>query len=624
VNVNFVFYRSCTDTVDSVLNPNDDRNKGNGTNKSLLVTDRPVSLKTENGAKNNKGNSNVAIESHSTHSNDVDMRDETEVLDLCVKKPQNDVIKLVSSTNTASVAHDVEINFDAPMDLSKGSKVAVEDTVIRRDADNIGATSTSVADLPTDCEGQLRYIRELEMELRSEEAKLVFLKKIYLSQVSATIKSSKDVGKQLSQSASTIVANAARQPNGALKGLPSNNASLSGVKGQGHSPSPLMAHQPPSSRTVIPSPLAVPNVTKILPGARGSIIAGHSAAASLKPMTNTVSSGQRSVVSHPSINAMVPSGGHRSQPQANGPKASLPAVPDANSAQRQAAAKMALRKQLEKTLLQIPPPKPPPPEMNFVPNLVSGEFVPLVGLEEVVKYMQEAASRIKGEKPAEVRYVFNPFVCVQCGTDFTPVWKRDRPGSKNVICELCVSSNQKKALKHEHTNRLKSAFVKALQQEQELEQRLQMAPVAPVQPPAVASPASSHHASTSRSSGSGRSSSQREASSGHSTSSSLSAAHQSALLNAHSAASLAALYKGLTAEQLQLQQSLFHQQLHSLGAFAAAGSPHLAFPYSPLAAAAATAASMKGSLSMNDLQQQFLLDLIPRSLPSSSSSLWRP
>lgn len=29
------------------------------------------------------------------------------------------------------------------------------------------------------------------------------------------------------------------------------------------------------------------------------------------------------------------------------------------SAQKQAAAKLALRKQLEKTLLQIPPPKPP-------------------------------------------------------------------------------------------------------------------------------------------------------------------------------------------------------------------------------------------------------------------------
>lgn len=35
-----------------------------------------------------------------------------------------------------------------------------------------------------------------------------------------------------------------------------------------------------------------------------------------------------------------------------------------------------------------------------------------------------------------------------------------------------MSSNQKKALKAEHTSRLKAAFVKALQQEQEIEQRI--------------------------------------------------------------------------------------------------------------------------------------------------------
>jgi len=44
-----------------------------------------------------------------------------------------------------------------------------------------------------------------------------------------------------------------------------------------------------------------------------------------------------------------------------------------------------------------------------------------------------------------------------------------------VICESCVTTNVKKALKAEHTNRLKTAFVKALQQEQEIEQRLAQA-----------------------------------------------------------------------------------------------------------------------------------------------------
>lgn len=44
---------------------------------------------------------------------------------------------------------------------------------------------------------------------------------------------------------------------------------------------------------------------------------------------------------------------------------------------------------------------------------------------------------------------------------------------QGIMCEACIVSNQKRALKAEHTNRLKTAFVKALQQEQEIEQRMQ-------------------------------------------------------------------------------------------------------------------------------------------------------
>ncbi|KAJ8983373.1 hypothetical protein NQ317_010464 [Molorchus minor] len=136
-------------------------------------------------------------------------------------------------------------------------------------------------------------------------------------------------------------------------------------------------------------------------------------------------------------------------------------------AQRQAAAKLALRKQLEKTLLQIPPPKPPPPEMHFIPNPSNTEFIYLVGLEHVVDFLT---------KDSKTPLPPAPFVCSQCQSDFTPVWKwetnKKNKGNKSVICEQCVTNNVKKALKAEHTNRLKTAFVKALQQEQEIEQRL--------------------------------------------------------------------------------------------------------------------------------------------------------
>ena len=95
------------------------------------------------------------------------------------------------------------------------------------------------------------------------------------------------------------------------------------------------------------------------------------------------------------------------------------------SAQKQAAAKLALRQQLEKTLLQIPPPKPPPPEMHFIPNPTNSEFIYLLGLEECVsKYLNED----KNPGPQTM-----PFSCSQCHTDFTPTWKWDK-GAKGTNC----------------------------------------------------------------------------------------------------------------------------------------------------------------------------------------------
>lgn len=87
-------------------------------------------------------------------------------------------------------------------------------------------------------------------------------------------------------------------------------------------------------------------------------------------------------------------------------------------AQKQAAAKLALRKQLEKTLLQIPPPKPPPPEMHFLPNPTNAEFVYLLGLEHVVDYL----TKDKKTTPQPQQ----PFRCAQCKIDFTPVWKMEK------------------------------------------------------------------------------------------------------------------------------------------------------------------------------------------------------
>ncbi|NWT95171.1 P66A protein, partial [Urocynchramus pylzowi] len=83
-----------------------------------------------------------------------------------------------------------------------------------------------------------------------------------------------------------------------------------------------------------------------------------------------------------------------------------------------------------------------------------------------------------------------PYLCAQCHTDFTCRWREEKNGT--IMCETCMASNQKKALKAEHTNRLKAAFVKALQQEQEIEQRILQQTAPPGQP--KAEPVGQHHA----------------------------------------------------------------------------------------------------------------------------------
>ncbi|KAM6107277.1 transcriptional repressor p66-alpha isoform 1-T2 [Pterocles gutturalis] len=153
--------------------------------------------------------------------------------------------------------------------------------------------------------------------------------------------------------------------------------------------------------------------------------------------------------------------------QANATTTSAASIGNSNDspASRQAAAKLALRKQLEKTLLEIPPPKPPAPEMNFLPSAANNEFIYLVGLEEVVQNLLETQGKVSVAVSSR-----EPYMCAQCKTDFTCRWREEKNGT--IMCETCMTSNQKKALKAEHTNRLKAAFVKALQQEQEIEQRI--------------------------------------------------------------------------------------------------------------------------------------------------------
>ncbi|XP_037052532.1 transcriptional repressor p66-beta-like isoform X2 [Bradysia coprophila] len=353
-----------------------------------------------------------------------------------------------------------------------------------------------------------RNLRKLRDELRNEETKLVLLKKIKQSQ-------------QLLKENIIVTPSVAPLPTSVMtKGsLTLTPTTLPATAPPAHlknrTPSISMSRSTHGAMPMLPTRSSLPGGAVLTAGGspnRGGM--NQSRTGSNLSITPSVT------ITPTSATGM--SGKHRNHPISNINSVSITAshVPNSDQitksterqqsreetqtpAQRQAAAKLALRKQLEKTLLQIPPPKPPPPELHFIPNPSNTEFVYLLGLEHVVDYI----TKDKKMSP------FNqPFRCGQCKIDFTPVWKWEKqgktgnatfqntPASKDpkVICEQCVTTNVKKALKAEHTNRLKTAFVKALQQEQEIEQRLatqgSMSPIdspapistpipVPVQPP---------------------------------------------------------------------------------------------------------------------------------------------
>ena len=533
-------------------------------------------------------------------------------------------------------------NYDAPMDLSQGSSPSAKpvtkspDVIMLSDEDD---------DLPKLVNGLCSYspeelaktqkiIRKLQEELRNEESKLVLLKKIKQSQlITPAAKALPPPGAQQQQQQH------AHQ---------SQHQQQSLLRSNQQQPSLAHSHNKPGSQPISSQLHQRNQLQQQMAQARGGSSGGASQSQLLlsqqqKALQQQISRSQAAAREASNYRQSA-----AAQQQQQTPAKSTPPQPEQSPAQRQAAAKLALRKQLEKTLLQIPPPKPPPPEMNFLPSAASGEFVPLVGLEEVVKYIVETDAKSRGGgKGPEVKYVFNPFTCVQCHTDFTPVWKRDKPGSKNVICEQCVTNNQKKALKQEHTNRLKSAFVKALQQEQEIEQRMLAAEKQQQQQllqqreqrerDRANTPSSSsaqyHHSAAaahahrsvdaSPAHGGSSSSSSSRASRGDRSGGSAdrsSDGAQSTALNL-AAASAAAQYGKASAEQIRQHQNLLQAHQQSLRALGMGGLqnlqnfPHLAFPFQPQLTAKQAA----------EIQRQYLLDMIqPRSMSGgSSSNLWR-
>ncbi|KAL5111046.1 Transcriptional repressor p66-beta [Taenia crassiceps] len=141
-----------------------------------------------------------------------------------------------------------------------------------------------------------------------------------------------------------------------------------------------------------------------------------------------------------------------------------------------ATKKAGLRKQLERNLEKVSLPRPTTGtgfcEIAFIPSTLTTEFTSLLGLEEVVKSIQDYDPSSSG-KPSETRCSFNPFSCVKCGTDFTPVWKREKPGSTNVVCEACLTATQRLTLKKEYEEAVQKVLQQHISAERDVEREYQ-------------------------------------------------------------------------------------------------------------------------------------------------------
>ncbi|XP_054277985.1 transcriptional repressor p66-beta-like isoform X2 [Macrosteles quadrilineatus] len=461
-----------------------------------------------------------------------------------------------------------------------------------------------------------RLVRRLREELRNEEMKLVLLKKLRQSQ-------------QMKENIA-VVPPTTGTTSGGVTGVsaPTVTTGPSKPSSAAPPPPPLVRNshsKPPSAVPHLlrgqpaPSSRGAPNIHAPPPMGMMSKSLAPGMPPNMHPTTPTLQRGSSSSVL---AGRGVPQGlslytADRTKDSRHSPAPSPAAqqdrqrIEDAQTpAQRQAAAKLALRKQLEKTLLQIPPPKPPPPEMHFIPNPSNTEFIYLLGLEYVVDFITKDN---KSPPPPE------PFKCSQCGTSFTPVWKWEKNPSKGkepkVICEQCVTTNVKKALKAEHTNRLKTAFVKALQQEQEIEQRLAQGSPQPTPEPALPPPPQPKASTPAPRPAPTPPAPVTPPSAREHPLAKLAA--ESSKFNSHHAAAAQALHQQLMrglpphqplpAHMLPFSPLLYPYQLAMAQAAGGKG---------PVAAAAANLVELQRQAA--DIQRQYLLDMIPS--PTSSRS----
>ncbi|MFH4979888.1 hypothetical protein AB6A40_006597 [Gnathostoma spinigerum] len=325
-------------------------------------------------------------------------------------------------------------------------------------------------------------LKTLEADLRMEEAKLTMLKRLRLSQqVSVKQLQEANVRKMTANIAQNGSGNAYKPPVAAPH--PRVNNSHAKVSSSSSSNSHNV-----SSRTAASTATAFMNLTPqqqqlLQNAAKTGLLNTAAAQALLQQAQQHVANGR---AANQQAAALAAAAALTQQQHARS-NSTQHSAPTQTPAQKAAAAKLALRRQLEQQLLQIPAPRPPPPEMLFIPNGNQPDFCYLLGLDLVVQRILKdksttLADKEKGEvqsihsagSPESSRVSEEPYQCEECGTDYTPSWRAigTDESSLHLYCEACVKAAQKKKMRQDHTALLRKAFNKVLEKEQELDKQI--------------------------------------------------------------------------------------------------------------------------------------------------------
>lgn len=370
-------------------------------------------------------------------------------------------------------------------------------------------------------------LKQLQIDLKNEEAKLILLKRLYYSQrmTQTPLTQQQQLLKQ--QQLAQQQKNMAMKKPGMTGQMPQQqgmNPNRSSIMGNNNNQRNQMVNQQNqmlrggqmnSNKPVVPGAgitnngvNSPSNMQRNLSGVAGAVNAmnkpamrqmANSGAASPANRMNTQSPVNANSskayppgAASPSIQNSLASGSNPSTISPN--SAFSPKLPEPKPVISTQQVSQLVRKELEKSLAQIEFPKPPAQDIYFIPNTNSSDFLYCLGLEEVAKCVQEhlihkqlkaetkeqkengtdskendANKLTKADTITEVVYEY-PLFCAQCTTDFSPVWRTDKNGVN--LCERCLKQLEKKQIKTEHNARLKQAFLKAVKDKEIFEKQL--------------------------------------------------------------------------------------------------------------------------------------------------------